>query len=246
MFKLERRWYARNDADHIAYQREREKLNPSKRLLRAIQRGERDTAVFDDLLAQGAILWDRDSESLDPALHLAVIAKNPVALTWLLEHGLPWWVGGLDKSRSMHALAIAKASRGDECWQVLMKWMVESGAFSPAKVELADLLVLLRIVCPYADYARYYRPFTTSNDAIQWHFHPLDIEIDNSSYLEERCQYVYRVDRGSMEVSLITSKTQSAVMAGWETPISRSFAFHSKWLSSFVLCIDTFRSEGVS
>lgn len=50
----------------------------------------------------------------------------------------------------------------------------------------------------------------------------MDVEIDNSSYLNERCQYVYRVDQGSMEVSLITSKSQSAVMAGWETPISES------------------------
>lgn len=49
----------------------------------------------------------------------------------------------------------------------------------------------------------------------------MDVEIDNDSYLNERCQYVYRVDQGSMEVSLITSKNQSAVMAGWETPISK-------------------------
>lgn len=124
MPNIERRWYERNDADYAAYERGREIHNPSKRLLYAIELGESDPAVFDDLLAQGAILYERDSMNFDSALHLAATHENPVAVTWLLENGLPWWIADMRKK-----YAIERASRGRECWKILMQWMVESGAF---------------------------------------------------------------------------------------------------------------------
>lgn len=119
------------------------KHNPSKQLLYAIQRGERDTALFDDLVAQGATIWDRDSATSDSALHLAAIAENPVAATWLLEQGLPWWVSGVDEKNKY---AIGKAVKGGECWKVLMNWMVESGTCSPVPVELTNFFFSLNTV----------------------------------------------------------------------------------------------------
>lgn len=128
---VQRRWYARNQADHAAYEHGRVKHNPSKQLLYSIQRGERDTSVFDDLVARGATIWDRDSATSDSALHLAVIAENPVAVKWLLEQGLPWWVSAVDEKNKY---AIGRAIKGGECWKVLMNWMVESGMSSSARV----------------------------------------------------------------------------------------------------------------
>lgn len=214
---FQRRWYARNDADHAAYEHNREIHNPSKKLLRAIERGERDTAIFDDLFAQGAILYDRDSYSLDSAMHLAVMAENHVALTWLLEHGLPWWMHDrFDK------YAIARAERGSECWKVLMNWMVESGESLDSRSMSRLARILIHTTPFYVDYARFYRPFSPGYDHLQWHRHPLDIIIDNEEYLKKECEYVYREDRGSREAYFIESKTKSAVMADWETPISQS------------------------
>lgn len=203
------------EQDYEDYGILRQLYDPARHLLKAIVSGA-PVDVLDDLFKQGALLYEREPLTGNSAIHEALYHDNAVALRWLLEKGLPWWMTDI-----RHKCAI-EYHKGSRCWNFLMRWALEYGEYR-GEQKYITMNTLHHSSFDWSmdiDYARLSRAFV--DDTNKYQSHPIDIipKKNNTDFLQSPCEYITQDDGVSKDFVMRTRMGKDRVMMLWERPIS--------------------------